>query len=767
MRPSRRFSLVVLLLVMTLATGWFLAIPVSRAATFAIPCGDVPALITAINTANSNNQPDTIELAAGCTYSLATVDNTFGGSANGLPVIIVDSSSTNSLTINGNGATIERVAGSPPFRFLYLRDQTFVNTVVVTINDLTFRNGDTDNDEGGAILARNARLTLNRVAFENNQATFDGGAVVARNSELTLNRALFENNRALTAGSAEGGALYTVNATTTITDSIFRNNRSERSGGAITFRTDGFVDPATVTGTTFSGNQTTGEGGAIAAYHDVTVSNSTFSGNQAGDNGGALFSDMGAQLEHVTMTGTQTGGNGALYGTATLRGSLIAGNADTSPGGGENYPDIAGSLSSNGYNLIGNVGNYDFAANTTGDQYGDPVGTTTPNTGAIESSTPINPLLAPLASNGGPTPTHALTGGSPALDQIPASACSVTTDQRGVSRPQGSACDIGAFEAVPAPEIAVYDGPDASSPELTNNQATAVSFGTTTVGAPVARVFTIRNAGTAPLTLGALTLPAGFVVVGAFPGGPVAPGATVTFTVQLTAATAGTFSGTLSFVNGDADESPFRFPISGVVTAATPSLQQAYLPLIMRPGQPDLIIASIEIIPNQTTFAAGQLVEIRVTVKNVGTAPAGPFWVDLYLNPDRPPRVNDLWHDRCALQPCFGVAWGVTQALQPGEQITLSTSGGYDALRTYWLGWLANGTTTIYALADSWNTVGVSGAVFESDETNNRGIRDGLIVSGTNPPAPPWTPSYLAGPAHSSLLPDRPAYARPGGKIER
>jgi hypothetical protein len=44
----------------------------------------------------------------------------------------------------------------------------FVNTVVVTINDLTFRNGDTDNDEGGAILARNARLTLNRVAFENN-----------------------------------------------------------------------------------------------------------------------------------------------------------------------------------------------------------------------------------------------------------------------------------------------------------------------------------------------------------------------------------------------------------------------------------------------------------------------------------------------------------------------------------------------------------------------------------------------------------------------
>jgi autotransporter family porin len=763
MRPSRRFSLVVLLLTTTLATGWFLAIPVSRAATFAIPCGDVPALITAINTANSNNQPDTIELAAGCTYSLATVDNTFGGSANGLPVIIVDSSSTNSLTINGNGATIERAAGSPPFRFLYFRDQTFVNTVVVTINDLTFRNGDTDNDEGGAILARNARLTLNRVTFENNRATFDGGAVVARDSELTLNRAVFESNRAMTS---DGGALYTVSATTVISESIFRNNQSGESGGAIAFRVDG-PGQATISGTTFSGNQAGGNGGAIAAFHEMTIRNSTFSGNRADGDGGAMRSDDNAFIDYSTITGTQTGGDGALSGSITLRSTLVASNTDTSTG---NYPDINDSISSDGYNLIGNVGNYDFAANTTGDQYGDPVGTTTPNTGAIESSTPIDPLLAPLANNGGPTPTHALTGGSPALDRIPAgdNDCGgfINVDQRGVSRPQGSACDTGAFEAVPAPEIAVYDGPDASSPELTNNQATAVSFGTTTVGAPVARVFTIRNAGTAPLTLGALTLPAGFVVVGAFPGGPVAPGATVTFTVQLTAATAGTFSGTLSFVNGDADESPFRFPISGVVTAATPSLQQAYLPLIMRPGQPDLIIASIEIIPNQTTFAAGQPVEIRVTVKNVGTAPAGPFWVDLYLNPDRPPRVNDLWHDRCALQPCFGVAWGVTQALQPGEQITLSTSGGYDALRTYWLGWLANGTTTIYALADSWNTVGVSGAVFESDETNNRGIRDGLIVSGINPPAPPWTPSYLAGPAQSSLLPDRPAYARPGGNIE-
>ncbi|MBO9325981.1 MAG: hypothetical protein J7463_11495 [Roseiflexus sp.] len=65
-----------------------------------------------------------------------------------------------------------------------------------------------DNDEGGAILARNALLTLNRVTFENNRATFAGGAIVVCNSEPTLNRAVFGNNRAWTASSAEGGALY-------------------------------------------------------------------------------------------------------------------------------------------------------------------------------------------------------------------------------------------------------------------------------------------------------------------------------------------------------------------------------------------------------------------------------------------------------------------------------------------------------------------------------------------------------------------------------
>ncbi|MFQ3632235.1 choice-of-anchor D domain-containing protein [Roseiflexus sp.] len=739
MRLSRTsFSFTALFALVLFTSVWLTPVPSIQAATFSIPCGDVSALISAITIANSNNQPDTINLAANCTYTLIGVDNTDDGPT-GLPVIRVDGASANSITINGNGATIERSGSAPSFRLFYL-DGTLSDFINLTINDLTLRNGRIEDPyDGGAIHARYARLSLNRVVLENNSAT-------------------------------EGGALYTLNFDGTITDSFFRDNRSSAGGGAIAFRADG-GGQALITGSTFSGNRAEEDGGAIAAYHEVTIRNSTFSGNRTtGGYGGAVWSDSDLEVAYTTVTGTETASDGALYGSIVLRSSLVADNTDTSPGAG-NYPDLAGFITSEGYNLIGNVGDYNFDTNTIGDVYGDPLGTTTPNMGATESSTPINPLLAPLADNGGPTPTHALLFGSLALDRIPASinGCgdTVTVDQRRVARPQptGGNCDTGAFEGTPVPEITVYDGPDTSAPPVSDGQPTVIEFGSTTVGTPLTRVFTIRNAGTAPLSLGALTLPAGFSIVGSFPTGPVAPGATVTFTVQLTATAPGTFSGQLSFANNDADENPFNFPIRGVVNSLPPSVQPIYLPLISRPGQPDLIIERIDIIPDQSSFTAGQPVEIQVVVRNIGTAPAGPFWVDLYINPDRPPQINDLWHDRCTLTPCFGVAWGVTRILQPGEHITLTTAEGYDRLRTYWLGWLAHGTTTVYALADSWNTVGLTGAVTESDEANNQAVRGDLTVRGVNPPAPPWTPASLTASVQSSSstsLPERPLYAKGG-----
>jgi hypothetical protein len=156
------------------------------------------------------------------------------------------------------------------------------------------------------------------------------------------------------------------------------------------------------------------------------------------------------------------------------------------------------------------------------------------------------------------------------------------------------------------------------------------------------------------------------------------------------------------------------------------------LPLVLSDTKPDLV-ASVSISPNKSTFTAGEPVVIQVTITNRGSATANPFWVDLYLNPSSPPTAaNQTWNTRCGMPPCFGIAWQVTNQLAPGQSITLSSqnlTGDYST----WKGWFATGTTDLYVYADSYNPVVATGAVAESDETNNRAEIHGLSVSGTNP----------------------------------
>ena len=119
-------------------------------------------------------------------------------------------------------------------------------------------------------------------------------------------------------------------------------------------------------------------------------------------------------------------GGGGLYrnsGTTTLQATIIALN--TSPTG--LGPDCLGPPASDGHNLIGDTTDCSFTPK--GNDKHD-----------------VNPKLAKLAANGGPTQTVALLKGSPAIDWIPKKSCAVTTDQRGVSRPQGPRCDIGSYE---------------------------------------------------------------------------------------------------------------------------------------------------------------------------------------------------------------------------------------------------------------------------------------------------------------------------------
>lgn len=117
----------------------------------------------------------------------------------------------------------------------------------------------------------------------------------------------------------------------------------------------------------------------------------------------------------------------------------------------------------------------------------------------------------------------------------------------------------------PAAEIAVLDG----QTNIADNTG-SVSLGTVNVGATSTKTFTIQNLGNANLTLGSVSLPAGFVLTQAPLTSTVAAGASTTFIVSLDTTVAGTFSGALTFTNNDADENPFNFSLAGTVTTPAP-----------------------------------------------------------------------------------------------------------------------------------------------------------------------------------------------------
>ena len=122
------------------------------------------------------------------------------------------------------------------------------------------------------------------------------------------------------------------------------------------------------------------------------------------------------------------------------------------------------------------------------------------------------------------------------------------------------------------PEIQVLDGAT-DIPDGTGS----ISFGTTTVGMPINKTFTVKNTGTANLTLTEpIAVPAGFSVASSFGSTTLAPGNSTTFTVRLDAIAAGTRSGALQFANNDADENPFDFTISG------DAYHSVYLPLVIK-----------------------------------------------------------------------------------------------------------------------------------------------------------------------------------------
>ncbi len=164
-----------------------------------------------------------------------------------------------------------------------------------------------------------------------------------------------------------------------------------------------------------------------------------------------------------------------------------------------------------------------------------------------------------------------------------------------------------------------------------------------------------------------------------------------------------------------------------------------FLPLIMKEPMPDLV-GSFSLSPDKSDYSAGEAVVVTAVVTNAGTVAAGPFWVDFYINPSRPPTVNDPWNNVCGMSPCYGIAWYVSGGLAPGASATLRSNCSdaakyphepcYGSQYSVWHGYFASGTSDLYLYVDSWNRTDPSGGVEESNESNNLSERHGLTVTG-------------------------------------
>ncbi len=181
-----------------------------------------------------------------------------------------------------------------------------------------------------------------------------------------------------------------------------------------------------------------------------------------------------------------------------------------------------------------------------------------------------------------------------------------------------------------------------------------------------------------------------------------------------------------------------------------------YAPLMLTPGYPDLV-ASFSLSTN--AIVEHKQVVVTVTITNQGNAPADPFWVDFYVNPSVPPTAaNQPWDKSCGGRRCEqGIAWYVDKMLVPGESITLtSTPGSYYAKNTVWNGSFDTSFLNLYLYADSWNPGVPTGAVYESNETNNRAefhTQPALASAVARTAAPPLT--------DLPALPPRPARPEP------
>jgi hypothetical protein len=329
----------------------------------------------------------------------------------------------------------------------------------MVLNDSTVSENRVGPDSFAGAIENLGALTLNRTTVSANSAPGTGGTLVGNNIEnsggtLTIDHSLISGNMGgiESGGSASkimvnastitsntgfaGVGVYNSQGQATITDSTIANNSTQYVGGGLYNQSGQMI----VGGSTIAGNTALYGGGIDVASGILQMDNCTISGNTAQNQGGGLWAGYHLsgvlELTSVTITlntslnhSSGLGGGGGVYLESVqafrIRNSIVAGNAAAVGG-----PDVDGDVVSLGYNLIGQTND------STGWVATDLTGT---------SANPLDPGLGPLQDNGGPTMTHALLAGSPAIGAGD-SALAGSKDQRGSVRLSSQPVDIGAFQ---------------------------------------------------------------------------------------------------------------------------------------------------------------------------------------------------------------------------------------------------------------------------------------------------------------------------------
>lgn len=548
------------------------------------------------------------------------------------------------LLLEGNDFTVDGqdIDGVRPF--------TINANTTATLQNMTIIRG---NLEYGGAIYDYGTLTINNSTISDNTASLHGGGIYgAVGSLLTINNSTLSGNSA-----ASGGGISTLVATLSVSNSTISGNLAGPYGGGI----NNSGGTLTVSNSTISGNSVDSFGGGINNDGNFTISNSTISGNSAGGYGGGIENSGTLTILSSTISDNSTryGGGGidnGIDGNFTISNSIIANSS-----GGADCAD-AGAYE---INIINGGPNF-VEDNSCGFKGG------------------TDPLLGPLADNGGGTWTHALLPGSPAID---AGYTNLTTDQRGVARSQGAADDIGAFESRGfnflttggTPQSTLVNTPFAEPLQLTVNS----SYGEPVAGGEVTFA--------APSNGASLTL----------------------MEIVATIDEIGTISQTVAA--NDMDGS-YEVTVNSTGNNNTPLIYQLtndkdvytiFLPVMMNNfvSAPDLVVSAVDVSTD----------DLQVVLTNQGHAPSmGYFWVDAYINPTVPPTsVNQGWKT----QGGEGLVWGVTVGiLAPGDSITLTLSSPYlDVTNSNFSGSIAPGST-VYVQVDSFNINTAHGSILESHE---------------------------------------------------